>query len=243
MIKCRFRLAFTMVELAVVIAIVGVVAAMLLPALSAFKKKSQQTKCVSNAKQIGVALSLYANDSRGLMPLCRGWASLGGKDGGYSEVGQYRRMTNKPLYRYQGDPEIFRCPEDGGDKMAKKGIGVVVTNCYAHYGTSYLAPWMYNRMGIKAVYGAAADPKGAPSMSQSDIAVSAANKILLGDWIYHIERQVGEGKTIWHISKGKPTLVMLFGDGHAQNWNFPASTDQELLKIADQTPDANNSHW
>ena len=91
-------------------------------------------------------------------------------------------MTNKPLYKYKGNPEIFRCPLDRGDEISVKNIGVVVTNCYAQYGTSCMAPWMYDRMGIKYVYGSAAEPKDHHSMKQSDIAVSPADKIMLGDW-------------------------------------------------------------
>ncbi len=60
--------AFTLVELLVTIAIIGILAALLLPVLSHSKAKAWQISCSNNLKQINLAFQLYAGDNGDMLP-------------------------------------------------------------------------------------------------------------------------------------------------------------------------------
>src|SRR5580698_10203906 len=64
----KFRTGFTLIELLVVIAIIAILAAILLPVLSAAKDKAKRTTCLNNLKQINVAFDLYAGDNQDTLP-------------------------------------------------------------------------------------------------------------------------------------------------------------------------------
>jgi prepilin-type N-terminal cleavage/methylation domain-containing protein len=123
---------FTLIELLVVIAIITVLASLLLPGLTRAKRKSQQVACLSNLRQLGVAIKLYANDFNTRFPMkyVEDFAGgpydgiksdqfcLGGFDPEHPACLQnYPRATARPLYNYMAPSEVYACPADRGVGM------------------------------------------------------------------------------------------------------------------------------
>ena len=100
--RTRGTTGFTLLELLVVMAIVAVLAGLLLPAVSAARRRAQRAACISNLRQCSIALTLYLHDSGEYFP-----QSLSmGADGRW-------RTTLDALRPYLGSSgELFNCPAD-----------------------------------------------------------------------------------------------------------------------------------
>ncbi len=75
-LRQRGASAFTLIELLTVIAIIGILAAILIPVLGHVREKARTTQCLGNLRQLGLAGLLYAGNNRGMLP-AGNWAGGG----------------------------------------------------------------------------------------------------------------------------------------------------------------------
>src|SRR4051812_37812346 len=102
------RRGFTLIELLVVIAIIAILAALLLPALSQAKERARRVKCMSNLRQIGIAMRVFALDREGYYP----WHVLPDEGGTYGPNAGKAWMDYASLAAELLTPKVLLCPSD-----------------------------------------------------------------------------------------------------------------------------------
>jgi prepilin-type N-terminal cleavage/methylation domain-containing protein/prepilin-type processing-associated H-X9-DG protein len=206
------RSAFTLVELLTVIAIVGLLAAILIPVVIRVRDSARSAQCASNLRQIGVALKLYVTEHKNTLPPTYTWSAT-------SELakGDWSKQLLSYLPRRDTSHvnEVFVCPSADYNGVSGKDLSITYGAAGAFMGIapagSYVtetearklntidnlprAPWIFDMHANgnnTYPYNSAQWPA-----VQSD--VTNSNSVRLGF------RHAGDDK-----------LNMLFGDGHVQ---------------------------
>ncbi len=169
---------FTLIELLVVVAIIAILAAIIFPVFSSAREKARQAACISNLRQLGLAIDQYTQDYDDMMP-----GSYNGeygvdtqhlKRGGWIYYQEFAEDdTSKrqffpelgSIYPYVKNTQVYVCPDDGvgqriGDSYA---INACVNNPpdpVTEYATGKLLGRIDNPSGTMLLSEESVDPYG-----------------------------------------------------------------------------------
>jgi prepilin-type N-terminal cleavage/methylation domain-containing protein/prepilin-type processing-associated H-X9-DG protein len=107
---------FTLIELLIVVAIIGILAAILLPALARAREAARRSSCANNLKQMGLVLKMYSGEQHGLFPRLHGddsWGETlpGSCENGWTD-GDFAPDMRAMYPEYLADPNVLMCPSD-----------------------------------------------------------------------------------------------------------------------------------
>jgi prepilin-type N-terminal cleavage/methylation domain-containing protein/prepilin-type processing-associated H-X9-DG protein len=136
----KSALAFTLIELLVVIAVIVILASLLLPAISRSKERARSTACISNLRQIGIALQLYVQDHENKMPIM--YDALISTNA--TPLTNSTLTIDVALSNYVGNLRVLRCLSDNKKLFEQTGSSFAWNSLVNGQDAEHLSIFMFD---------------------------------------------------------------------------------------------------
>ena len=223
------RRAFTLIELLVVVAIIALLLAMLLPALSGARARAQRVKCQANLRTLGHAVQFYLTENRDAFPDAPFYGCLGyiGRSMYHALLGSQTPEHLRPMNRYFGvednmvgdGPQVerkrndaFECPSDRGDAYFKLPCKYFVEHGTSYVYASEIAEFPVPTFGVQSCR----------RLRLSDLRFTP-KKIVFQEPVFNPSFDLNDPRSDWHLT-GRHHGNLLFGDTHV-DFQFPQILD------------------
>jgi prepilin-type N-terminal cleavage/methylation domain-containing protein/prepilin-type processing-associated H-X9-DG protein len=227
--------AFTLIELLVVIAIIAILAAILFPVFAKVREKARQTSCVSNMKQISLAVMQYTQDyDEHYTPAM--FCELPGTPLTVCAP-NYAVLWPQILQTYIKSQGVFQCPDDSDRTSVSTWAATTPTGGYAKpFHTSYIANSLmmyWNNVTLAQVQSPASTVLLADGSVRSQSTAPYITNTAKGTaWILTdpLDGAAQSSNFDWAapIDRHTNLSVVLFADGHVKasrlsQWYYPSS--------------------
>jgi prepilin-type processing-associated H-X9-DG protein/prepilin-type N-terminal cleavage/methylation domain-containing protein len=174
----RPPLAFTLIELLTVIAIIGILAALIIPTVGKVRDSARAAQCASNMRQIGMAVMAYANDNRNATPSGLGAGGLvnGQPRSWYLQIGVYFGADLTSPDRTRNALRILTCP---ASVRSRSGEIDVPWNGFNDANWPFISDFGFNFAVNNPSY-----QGGRVILTRFDQPRNPANTPLLGEMVY-----------------------------------------------------------
>lgn len=197
--------SFTLIELLITLAILGVLAGIILPVVTAGRERGKLARCMSNVRQLHLAFSLYAQDHNGFLPpyqngMYRRVGVEGGPSAPVPEHGEQLVRVLNPYIRSEG---IWFCPRDPFARTdSTEGF---IRHQFSSYRVNV-------SLGLTTVTGDTPDADGPSFLSRVFRQSNAAEIALLTDGLWPDDPSPDAVEPLYS-HQGR--FVVLYLDGHA----------------------------
>lgn len=217
--------AFTLIELLVVIAVIAVLMGILMPALSRARDQAKKTVCISQSKQLGMCMRLYAEDNDGYL---HSGANNGLWDNAWEDPVVVKEYDWDDSYaywglaykRYANSKKIFHCPsQERVDDWPESGWGYKYQGFfkYCGYGLNKYVNWSYK-------YNSSSD-----SFVDNDRSCNLYRDFKRKDEVIlfqdHIEQKLDDNGDMFYIKSGSSINLTQWRNGGTLD-DFPDAVDE-----------------